>query len=465
MSILATDLKFVASERMVDNATATVGVGGGGGRGATVISGVSENQIFPDVMPTDRLSGAVQYRKVYPSVLSNENDVLFNAQAGFLARPTDPNVLVCASLVSDAALAADAASANALESYARQQLAYRSWEYQPFSGTPGTGTNTAALSASHTFAVGDLAFVAQGSLAGANPVGSRRIVTAVSGSNVTFDGATFPNSLPATFSKLIPAGNINVGTDAALQFVDASKVRPSALSLTTAGVSAGATALVVDRLFAQFDVAGTLQHPLYYAGDVVLVQHPSTPATRELATVASVNYTTGAVSFTAGLANAYPTGTKLTRPLSFGQMRASVSLSPVTLQAWSKSWTDPNPTTVPAVSARYDGLPLVTNEGAIQDRWAVIFTSSTEYRVLSQRFGQIATGTVGTNCAPLNPMTSTPYFTLESSKWGTGWFPGYTVRFNTMHAAGPMWLVRVTKPSTAAGAVTASLFMRGDVNA
>ncbi|MFW1806246.1 hypothetical protein ACG9Y5_19850, partial [Acinetobacter baumannii] len=62
---------------------------------------------------------------------------------------------------------------------------------------------------------------------------------------------------------------------------------------------------------------------------------------------------------------------------------------------WSNVWVD-EPTGAP-ISARYnDALyPIVmTNKGAIQERWAIVFTDNTNFRIIGQYSGQIGTGNI-----------------------------------------------------------------------
>ena len=85
MTIQATDLKLRASERMADDSSTVLGQGGGGRMGTAVISGAVENDVFPDVAPGDRTTGATRFRKVYLQVMSDENDWLLLHSAGSMS--------------------------------------------------------------------------------------------------------------------------------------------------------------------------------------------------------------------------------------------------------------------------------------------------------------------------------------------------------------------------------------------
>ncbi|MBP9787215.1 MAG: hypothetical protein KBC72_06550, partial [Acinetobacter sp.] len=115
---------------------------------------------------------------------------------------------------------------------------------------------------------------------------------------------------------------------------------------------------------------------------------------------------------------------------------------------WSNVWADT--ASGAAISANYnDALyPItVTNKGAIQESWAIVFTDTTNFRIIGEVSGQIGTGTVNTDCEPINPVTSEPYFVVKKEGWGTGWVSGNVVRFNTIAAMYPIWCIRTVKQS------------------
>ncbi len=117
-----------------------------------------------------------------------------------------------------------------------------------------------------------------------------------------------------------------------------------------------------------------------------------------------------------------------------------------TQQTWSAgapNWTDtPSGNTT---TAQYNSLaypPLITNAGAIDGKWALVFTSATQFQVVEEKLGVISTGNTGSDCAPINPLTGSPYFTIRKEGWGSGWAAGNAVRFNTASALGPLWVIR-----------------------
>ncbi|MCH7331413.1 hypothetical protein [Acinetobacter modestus] len=115
---------------------------------------------------------------------------------------------------------------------------------------------------------------------------------------------------------------------------------------------------------------------------------------------------------------------------------------------WNSVWDD-SPTGQPITPNYNDALyPIaVTNKGSIQERWAIVFVDSTNFRIIGEVSGQIGTGNVNADCAPINPITSAPYFVVPKEGWGTGWVSGNVLRFNTIAAMYPLWCIRTVKQS------------------
>jgi len=83
---------------------------------------------------------------------------------------------------------------------------------------------------------------------------------------------------------------------------------------------------------------------------------------------------------------------------------------------------------------------VVTNRDAIEERWALVFTSATSFRIIGETVGEIGTGSTLSATSPINPMTGYPYFTIPQAAWGTGWSANNVVRFNTLAAKYPVWI-------------------------
>lgn len=133
--------------------------------------------------------------------------------------------------------------------------------------------------------------------------------------------------------------------------------------------------------------------------------------------------------------------------------------------SWSNAWAD-EPSS--SILANYnDSLyPFqVTNKGAIQERWAIIFTDAQSFRCIGEYSGQIGAGTINADYAPINPVTGVPYFIIKKEGWGTGWANGNVLRFNTVAANFPVWVIRTVKQSEPAVISDAfQIMLRGDID-
>jgi len=140
-----------------------------------------------------------------------------------------------------------------------------------------------------------------------------------------------------------------------------------------------------------------------------------------------------------------------------------------TQRAWNSG--APNWTDAPigeTTTAQYNLLsypPIIANMGAIDGKWALVFTAATSFQVVEEKLGVIATGSTAQDCSPINPETNTPYFTIRAAGWGSGWAAANAVRFNTDSCLGPLWIVRTIQSGQ--GTVTDDKFalqIRGDAD-
>ena len=118
--------------------------------------------------------------------------------------------------------------------------------------------------------------------------------------------------------------------------------------------------------------------------------------------------------------------------------RASV---PFDQQTWTNVWSENliGASTLAQYNATLYPLVLV-NSGAVQERWALIFTTPTTFNVIGEHVGQVLTGvSISADCSPMNPAANDPYFVLNHLGFGSGWSAGNVLRFNTYAAASPLW--------------------------
>jgi hypothetical protein len=123
---------------------------------------------------------------------------------------------------------------------------------------------------------------------------------------------------------------------------------------------------------------------------------------------------------------------------------------------------------------------VVTNAGAIKERWMIRFTNTGNFDVFGESVGQVLSGntttgndrnalgvaeTGGTHYATPNPATGAPYFVIDSAGWGSGWATGNCLRFNTDACGTPFWVVRTVLQGPASyDSDQFTLAFRGDVD-
>jgi hypothetical protein len=159
----------------------------------------------------------------------------------------------------------------------------------------------------------------------------------------------------------------------------------------------------------------------------------------------------------------FPTdGSYVSSALLFGDMMARVS-DVRDLLAWSGNWDDVEPGAI----AEYNVIDYpveVLNNGAIAERWRLAFTSQTTFQVIGKSLGVIATGSTAEDCAPVNQLTSQPYFVLRAAGWGSGWLPGNNLMFTTAAPAAPIWIARTVEPGASVEGDSFRLNFAGDVD-
>ena len=463
MAITAPDLKFIASERMSDTlADASTGAGGGGFPGQAFVQTAVENNVFPDVTPTDRTTGRLRLRLVYPAVVSLDNDAATSAAVGIDTAPTDADVDLFLLPAREVDIPA-ANARNALDA-ALRLVGFLGLYPASFSGSATVSATANRIAGFSTVAVGQKVRIAGVSSSAPTVQVFWRTVTAVDGGANHFDYDGSSIALAATTVVFV-----YVATGAEFSV--------SAQALTTASASAGATSLTLNRTEVRVYPQGSTlatpgvpalgltegRVPAFKVGDTVWIQHPSTPATRETALVAGVNYHTHVLTFALGLTNAYPSGTKVCKLADVGTLQAGLSVSPFTQASWTRVWQGSR--IGAAIVAQYNGVVGLVNAGAETDRYAIVFRNATQFDLISERRGQIAAGNIATDFSPLNPLTNEPLFTLYASAWGTGWLLGNTLRFDVVAANAGCWAALCVSPSAPGGDDTGLLFLRADVDA
>lgn len=185
----------------------------------------------------------------------------------------------------------------------------------------------------------------------------------------------------------------------------------------------------------------------------------------EMAVASSVNLGTGVVGLNRGLGRTYPAGTKISSILMLGDLQGRPTNVAFAQQAWTGVWSDSRIGGEPLADFNIAGHPIqCTNAGAVTERWALIFTNTTSFRIVGEQLGEVGTGTTGAACEPLNPATGEPYFSVAAAGWGGGWGAGNVLRFNTAGANAPVWIGRCVAPAAPGGDDSVTPQLRGFVN-
>ena len=148
----------------------------------------------------------------------------------------------------------------------------------------------------------------------------------------------------------------------------------------------------------------------------------------------------GRVTLSTPITHDYSTAAVFSSMLLAGDMQAR-AYNVFGQKSWSGVWSDSLVGDATTSQLQVTNNPIVvTNRDAIEERWALVFTSTSSFRIIGQTVGEIGTGSTSGITEPLNPMTGYPYFTIPLAAWGTGWSTNNVVRINTAAAKYPVWI-------------------------
>ncbi len=149
----------------------------------------------------------------------------------------------------------------------------------------------------------------------------------------------------------------------------------------------------------------------------------------------------GRVTLSTVITHDYSTAAVFSSMLLMGDMQAR-AFNVFSQKSWSNAvWSDSLIGDAATSQLQVTNNPIVvTNRDAIEERWVLLFTGTTSFRIIGETLGEIGTGSTTTDTSPLNPMTAQPYFTIPAAAWGTGWSAANGVRFNTAAAKYPVWI-------------------------
>lgn len=116
-------------------------------------------------------------------------------------------------------------------------------------------------------------------------------------------------------------------------------------------------------------------------------------------------------------------------------------------KSWDNTFNDEPKGERANIQLNHANYPIVVkNDSAISERWALIFTSTTQFRIVGETVGEIGIGQTNNECSPINPVTSKPYFTISPEAWSQGGTINNVVRFNTTACCPHLWLGASVQP-------------------
>lgn len=241
------------------------------------------------------------------------------------------------------------------------------------------------------------------------------------------------------------------------QTIDCARVRLSRVRVI------GNNGVVINTGYTQNLEAGTVTFT-----DVTGYSQPVTIQHRieDMAVVRDTQIT-GEITFTRPMTHNYPVpGSYVSSALVASDLFSRVSLIFDQASWVGNTWGDAVNGSAATATFNNTTYPIVvTNRGCLTERWLVQFTGTTSFQVIGENVGVIAVGNTSADCAPNNPATGVPYFTIPALGWGSGWSTGNILRFNTIAAGFPVWVVRTIQqgPETVTDD-DFTLLIRGDTN-
>jgi hypothetical protein len=264
------------------------------------------------------------------------------------------------------------------------------------------------------------------------------------------DVAVVHHTASTPFPNAVTAGTV----------LDVGRVRLSSLRV----LDAEDKLVPADRYTVDLDAGTvTLNAPLNLAGLVEPLHALHHVEDTGLISDTQIN---GVLTLTRPLTHDYPAQqSRVSSALIIGDLQARAHTL-FAQQTWTGEWKDSRIGANTTAQYNETVYPLaLSNRGAIEERWALIFTNTNEFRVIGESVGQIAIGNTAADLAPTNPETHAPYFTLHAAGWGSGWAAGNVLRFSTAAANFPIWVARTVLQGPATQTKDSfQIQIRGDID-
>lgn len=132
-----------------------------------------------------------------------------------------------------------------------------------------------------------------------------------------------------------------------------------------------------------------------------------------------------------------------------GNLQVNSSV-PFTQRNWNNVWQDTPVGEQLLNKLNVKDYPIVlTDDGAIDERWVIIWKSSSQFELYGEQVGFVLKTDTLQDLAPINPATKKPYFTIPKQAFGADapWAVGDVIRFNTDGALMPVWVLCAVQPT------------------
>ncbi len=153
----------------------------------------------------------------------------------------------------------------------------------------------------------------------------------------------------------------------------------------------------------------------------------------------------GQVILAQGVSHDYEAvGTLVSSALLFGDISAK-AYNLFDQKTWTGEFLDS--VSGDAATATFNSIDysvVVDNSGAVDEDWALVFDSTTHFKIIGAQRGVIGDGYTTQDCQPINSVTGKRYWYIDYRAFGEGWISGNVLRFKTRSATGPVWACRTT---------------------
>lgn len=154
------------------------------------------------------------------------------------------------------------------------------------------------------------------------------------------------------------------------------------------------------------------------------------------------------------LKRAYPKGTYVSSCLIFGNMQ-TMATAPFEQRAWTNVWQDSRIGDAILAKLNVKDYPIsLSNDGAINERWLIQFTTANRFRLFGENLGLVLETDFLQDLSPINPATQNPYFTIPkeafANQGSSAWASGNCIRFNTTGTNKPVWVIKSVQPNSQA---------------